>query len=44
MNKSEWEEILFEQDHCLLVKRQLPEHDELLSTLRALIPTTGNLN
>ena len=44
MNKSEWEKILFEQDHCLLVKRQLPEHDELLSTLRALIPTTGNLN
>ena len=44
MNKSEWEEILFEQDHRLLVKRQLPEHDELLSTLRALIPTTGNLN
>lgn len=44
MNKSEWEEILFEQDHSLLVKRQLPEHDELLSTLRALIPTTGNLN
>ena len=44
MNKSEWEEILSEQDHCLLVKRQLPEHDELLSTLRALIPTTGNLN
>lgn len=44
MNKSEWEEILSEQDHCLLVKRRLPEHDELLSTLRALIPTTGNLN
>lgn len=44
MNKSEWEEILSEQDHCFLVKRQLPEHDELLSTLRALIPTTGNLN
>lgn len=44
MNKSEWEEILSEHDHCFLVKRQLPEHDELLSTLRALIPTTGNLN
>ena len=44
MNKSEWEELLCEQDHSLLVKRQLPEHDELLSTLRALIPTTGNLN
>ncbi len=44
MNKSEWKELLCEQDHSLLVKRQLPEHDELLSTLRALIPTTGNLN
>lgn len=44
MNKSEWEELLCEQDHSLLVKRQLPEHDELLSTLRALIPTTGNIN
>lgn len=44
MNKSEWEELLWEQDHSLLVKRRLPEHDELLSALRALSPTTGNLN
>ena len=44
MNKSEWEELLCEQDHSLLVKRRLPEHDQLLSTLRALIPTTGNIN
>lgn len=44
MNREEWEELLYEQDRKLLVKNQLPEHDELLSTLRALIPTTGNIN
>jgi len=42
MKKEEWEELMYEQDHRLLVKNQLPDHDELLSTLRALIPTTGN--
>ncbi|MBR3954801.1 MAG: hypothetical protein IKJ63_04950 [Clostridia bacterium] len=44
MNIEEWEKLLYEQDRNLLVKNQLPEHDELLGTLRALIPTTGNLN
>ena len=44
MNKKEWEELMCKQDHSLLVKNQLPDHDELLSTLRALIPTTGNLD
>ena len=44
MNEQELEELLYEQDRNLLVKNQLPEHDELLSTLRALIPTTGNIN
>lgn len=44
MNEKEWEKLLYEQDHQLLIKKQLPDHDELLSTLRALIPTTGNLN
>ena len=44
MKKEEWEEIMYEQDHRLLVKNQLPDHDELLGTLRALIPTTGNLD
>ena len=44
MNNSKWEELLCEQDHSLLVKRPLPEHDELLNTLRTLMPTTGNFN
>lgn len=44
MNIEEWEKLLYEQERNLLVKNQLPEHDELLGTLRALIPTTGNLN
>lgn len=44
MKKEEWEQLMYEQDHRLLVKKQLPDHDELLSTLRALIPTTGNLD
>ena len=44
MNKDEWDSLLDEQDRKLLAKCQLPEHDRLLGTLRALIPTTGNLN
>lgn len=44
MNKGEWEKLLYEQDHRLLIKNQLPEHDELLNTLRALLPTTANIN
>ena len=44
MNKDEWDSLLDEQDRKLLAKCQLHEHDRLLGTLRALIPTTGNLN
>lgn len=44
MDEKEFEELIYEQDHRLLIKQQLSEHDELLSTLRALIPTTGNLD
>ncbi len=44
MEKAEWESLLDEQDRQLIVKCKLPEHDKLLRTLRALIPTTGNLN
>ena len=44
MNKDEWDSLLEEQDRKLLAKCQLPEHDRLLGTLRALIPTTGNIN
>ena len=44
MDEKELEKIRYEQDRQLLTKNALPEHDELLRTLRALIPTTGNLN
>lgn len=44
MDKNELEKLLYEQDHQFLIKQQLSEHDELLSILRALIPTTGNLD
>lgn len=44
MRKDEWEELLYEQDRQLLIKNQLPDHDQLLSALRALSPTTGNIN
>ena len=44
MDKAEWEASMLEQDMRLLQKCRLPEHDELLKTLRSLIPTTGNLN
>ena len=44
MDKAEWELLMEEQDRKLLTKCSLPEHDELLGTLRALIPTTGNIN
>ena len=44
MKKEDWEELMYEQDHRLLVKNQLPDHDELIGTLRALIPTTGILD
>ena len=43
MDNKEFEEMMCEQDRQFLIKNKLPEHDELLSTLRALIPTTGNL-
>ena len=42
MDKSELENLMFEQDRNLLSKCILPEHDELLRTLRSLMPTTGN--
>ena len=44
MNKEEYEDFMFEEDKKLLAKCILPEHDELLGTLRSLIPTTGNIN
>ena len=44
MDKAEWESLMEEQDRKLLTKCILPEHDELLGTLRSLIPTTGNIN
>jgi hypothetical protein len=44
MEKNEWELLMEEQDRKLLTKCSLPEHDELLGTLRSLIPTTGNIN
>ena len=44
MNKEEYEDFMFEEDRKLLAKCILPEHDELLGTLRSLIPTTGNIN
>ena len=44
MDKAEWELLMEEQDRKLLTKCSLPEHDELLGTLRSLIPTTGNIN
>ena len=43
MDKAELEDLMFAQDRQLLSKCILPEHDELLGTLRSLIPTTGNL-
>ena len=43
MDKDEWENLRLEQDKMLLAKCRLEEHDELLNTLRSLIPTTGNL-
>ena len=43
MDKKEWEEILYTQDRQLLLKCQLPEHEELLDAVRSLIPTTGTL-
>lgn len=43
MDKAELEDLMIAQDRQLLSKCILPEHDELLGTLRSLIPTTGNL-
>ena len=44
MNKEEYEDFMFEEDRHLLSKCILPEHNELLGTLRSLIPTTENIN
>lgn len=43
MNAEELEKMLLEQDHQLLKKVVLPEHDSLLQAIRALFPTTGIL-
>lgn len=43
MNTAEFEKLLFEQDHQLLKAVELPEHESLLQTIRALMPTTGIL-
>lgn len=41
MTQEEWENILNEQDHQLLIKNTLPEHDQLIEYLRILFPMTG---
>ncbi len=41
MTQEEWENILNEQDHQLLIKSTLPEHDQLIEYLRILFPMTG---
>ena len=43
MNAEEFKKMLLEQDHQLLKKVVLPEHDSLLQAIRALFPTTGIL-
>ena len=43
MQKDEWK-LLDEQRRKAIEKCQIPERDELLKTLCALIPITGNLN
>lgn len=43
MNQKEFEAILLEQDHQLLKKAPLTEHDSLLLAIRSLMPTTGVL-
>lgn len=43
MNKTEREEIQYQQDRQLLLKCHLPEHDELLDAVRSLMPTTGTI-
>lgn len=44
MTPEEWENILNEQDHQLLIKSTLPNHDKLIGYLRALFPMTGILD
>lgn len=44
MKKEEYEKIMYEQDHRYLVKKQLPNHDELLNAFRMLMPITGKIN
>lgn len=41
MTQEDWENILNEQDHQLLIKSTLPEHDQLIEYLRVLFPMTG---
>lgn len=44
MNQDELANINKLQDSRYLAKCKLPEHDKLLSTLRSLMPSTGNFN
>ena len=44
MTPEEWENILNEEDHQLLIKSTLPNHDKLIGYLRALFPMTGILD
>lgn len=41
MTQEEWEKRLDEQDHRLLVKNTIPDHDKLIGYLRVLFPMTG---
>ena len=41
MTKEEWKKELDEEDHRLIVKNTLPEHDQLMAYLRSLCQTTG---
>lgn len=41
MTLQEWEKGLYEQDHRLLVKTTIPEHDKIIGYLRILFPMTG---
>lgn len=44
MTPEGWKNILNEQDHQLLIKSTLPNHDKLIGYLRALFPMTGILD
>lgn len=44
MTKEEFEQLIYQHDRRFLIETRLPERDELLSTLRSLSPTTGNVD